>query len=267
MQLGPAPSPPVPAVDEPTPAIRLLPTGGVRAALLMLVTVLALCQVGSGVAVAEAWRSDRRLVTPRPQDLARLDELWWRLRALEQAAAVGVVLLAALWTFLALANVRRAGGGGRRAALGALAWCLPAAAVVVLARADVAERPDHWRWAAIVVPLVLAAIPLHLASGGAVALGGSRLEFRRLHLALAAAFSVQQLERQHVDLTDRAITPELGRLAIMHVTVGLLLALVVLAVADATRTLQTLVDARVERQRLNEENAALRFRLHAASLG
>lgn len=253
------------APPEPIRTIRLLPADGARVALLMLLTVLALVQIGAGVTVAEAWRAGRQLSSPLPSDLARLDELWWRLRSLEQAVAIGVVALATMWSFVALVNAHRAGSAARRAVVGAIAWLLPLASVLVLAAQGVADRPDHWRWATVAVPVVLVGAPLHVVAGGAAALGGGRLSFQRLHLVIAVAFALHQVGTRPVDLTDTGAPTDLGRLAILHVTTGLMLTLVVLAAADATRGLQALAEARVERYRASEENAALRFRLHTTA--
>lgn len=256
---------PTDAPPEPVRVIRLVPADGARVALLMLLTVLALVQIGAGVTVAEAWRAGRQLRAPLPSDLARLDELWWRLRSLEQAVAVGAVALAAVWSFIALANARRVGSAARRALLAAVAWLLPVASVAVLAAQGVADRTDYWRWATVAVPIVLAAVPLSVLGAGAAALGGGRLSFQRLHFVLAVAFALHQVGTRPVDLTDTEAASDLGRLAILHVATGLMLALVVLSAAEAARSLQSLAEARADRFRMNEENAAMRFRMHTTA--
>ena len=103
--------------------------------MLAFVGCLALLQLGSGAAVAEAWRSRHTAASAGSavtQDIVRLDSLVRELRSVEVVVAMCAVISLMLWSFFAVVNVRLAARGRRSPLLAMAAWTLVPALIAVV---------------------------------------------------------------------------------------------------------------------------------------
>ena len=244
--------------------VRQIPgTDVLRFAMVVGLAGLALLAVvGAAVMVLFFLETRDGIVLPSQRDRAweTVDRLYGAARIL----GLAVTVLAALWSFVAVFNVRLATGARRNPLLAAGAW--PAAFVTVWV---LAGRIDDSSSVGRIVLTLLAQsaalyVPFFLLERAAESAGARRTPLRITYVfAVVLLVHVQGLVTLS-DSTDTATSFDFGRLAGYLGLGALVLLLSTLAVTEACRSLAAAAryeadshNALVEQRRSIEERAAL----------
>lgn len=241
--------------------VRLLPIRPVRVVMLSFFVALSFVEIGSGVVVSEAWRRKRDFASLDLADMVRLDELLGRLRDLEAVIAALAVLATITWTFLAVSNVKRAARTSRSALFAVLAWFIAPVMVMIIGRYSDDHGIVHLGIVLLALEAMTLFLPFGLLAGASVDVGGERAPFRRWYLALVLAFVVNQVFTSPVHLDRLGPDDDLARAAVLSMLNGMVVAVMTLLAADATRALQGATSEKAFRHNQTGLDAVARFQL------
>ncbi len=250
--------------------VRQVPgTDVLRFAMVVGLAGLALLAVvGAAVMILFFLETRDGIVLPSQRDRAweTVDQLY----AAARVVGVGVTALAAVWSFVAVCNVRFATGARRNPLLAAAAWPAAFGAVWVLAgRID-----DSSTVGQVVVTLLAQAaalyVPFFLLERAAESAGARRTPLRITYVfAVVLLVYVQGLVTLS-DSTETVTSFEFGRLAGYLGLGALVLLLSTLAVTEACRSIAAAAryeadthNALVEQRRAIEDRAAMQAPVRA----
>jgi hypothetical protein len=194
-------------------------------------------------------------------DRSELSQILERLRVMESVVAAGAVAMAVVWSLVAVHNamgVMRHGTGRGYIAVGA-ALGVPPALWFISATTD----PNQTTQMAVLV-LMVQAIVLYLpfAAVGQVSevIGGPRMPFLRWYLALGAAMLLQHVFTGPLDLANPKPSDDLGRSAVMYFANAVVIGVMVVMAAEASRAMQQATNERASQRRLLHDDASQRMR-------
>jgi hypothetical protein len=236
----------------------MLPVRPLRAALLAFVSALALVEVGAGLIVGQAWRlvnSGEISATQR----ADLNAMLERLRVMENVVIAGALATTVLWSIVAVYNATVGARGGRRdGMIGAIA-CVAGPVLFLALRAAAAEEGTA-RLVMVGAQAIALYLPFWAVGRVAEGVGGPRMPFLRWYLALAGSFVVHDLFTTKLDLGNPQQSDDFGRTAIMFLVNGLVVAVMAVMAAEATRAMDRATSERALTHRLLHDDANRRER-------
>ncbi|MFZ4720309.1 MAG: hypothetical protein ACOYMR_12850 [Ilumatobacteraceae bacterium] len=236
----------------------MLPLRPLRAALLAFIGALVMVEAGSGLVAGEAWRqqSSGALSAER---LTELHDMLVNLRRLEDLVVFGILAITIVWSVLALHNATLIAHGSRTIGVLALAALFAGPMLFLVVRA---AEPSGGTGRLINVGLQVLALYLpfwglgHAADG----IGGTRLTFFRWYLALAASFLLHTLFTSRLDVLGEHGVDNLGRTTMMFFINALIVTVMGVMAAEATRGMDRSIVERALQRRLLRDDASLRTR-------
>ncbi len=236
----------------------MLPVRPLRAALLAFIGALALVEAGAGLIVGQAWRlheGDALSATERA-DLAQMLD---RLRVMENVVVAGALATTLLWSLVAVYNATFGARGGLRSGAMAAAGCVAAPILFLAFRA---AEADHGTGRLIMVGAQALALYVPFWALGRVAegVGGRRMPFLRWYMALAASFVVHDLFTTTLDLANPQQSDDFGRTAMMFLVNALVVGVMGVMAAEATRAMDRATSERALTHRLLHDDANRRER-------
>ncbi len=236
----------------------MLPVRPLRAALLAFIGALALVEAGAGLIVGQAWRlheGDALSATERA-DLAHMLE---RLRVMENVVVAGALATTLLWSLVAIYNATMGARGGLRASALAAAACVSAPVLFLAFRAAEADK-GNGRLIMVGAQALALYLPFWALGRVAEGVGGRSVPFMRWYLALAASFVVHDLFTAPLDLANPQQADDFGRTAMMFLVNALVVAVMGVMAAEATRALDRATAERSLTHRLLHDDANRRER-------
>ncbi len=167
-----------PRLDADARQVRLVPGASVlRIALVTMVAGQSLLSVVGATVMLMFWmESDDGNLTPSQRTRA-----WDALDVLHEASralAAGIVVLAMLWTFVAVLNVRRASGRRRNPLIAAVAWPAAVAGTWLIADRFVVDSSNGRVVIGFVLQALVLWVPFMLLERSADAVGARRTPLR-----------------------------------------------------------------------------------------
>jgi hypothetical protein len=236
----------------------MLPVRPLRAALLAFIGALALVEAGAGLIVGQAWRlheGDALSATER-SDLAQMLE---RLRVMENVVVAGALATTLLWSLVAIANATFGARGGLRNGAFAAAGCVASPILFLAFRAGEADGGSG-RLVVVGAQALALYLPFWALGRVAVGVGGRSIPFMRWYLALAASFVVHDLFTTSLDLANPQQADDFGRTSMMFLVNALVVAVMGVMAAEATRAMDRATSERALTHRLLHDDANRRER-------
>ncbi len=236
----------------------MLPVRPLRAALLAFLSALALVEVGAGLIVGQAWRlvNSGEITAAERADLSAMLE---RLRVMEDVVIAGALATTLLWSLVAITNATFGARGSRRSGLIGAGACAAGPLMFLVFRAAAA---DHGTGHVVMIGAQALSLYAPFWAIGRVAegVGGPRMPFLRWYLALAASFVVHDLFTSGLDLGNPQQADDFGRTATMFLVNGLVVAVMAVMAAEATRAMDRATAERALTHRLLHDDANRRER-------
>lgn len=250
------------------PAAVLLPVRSIRAGLLAFFSALAFIEVGAGLVVAEAWKLQRDGGSLLSTDRWHLDQILDRLRVMEGVVAAGATATTILWSFVAVHNASQVGRGARRTAvLAMMVWVAAPAALISSRALDHGGHSRPMSAAMLMMQALVLYTPFFVTGKVADSVGAPRMPFLRWYLTVAAAFAVHHVFTGTLDLGHARAADDFGRTAMLYFVNGLIVALMAVLAAEASRGVQAAVEERAWQQRLLHDDAHQRVRAASGEHG
>lgn len=241
--------------------VRLLPIRPIRAGVLSFLTALAFIEVGAGVVVAEAWKLHRDHAVLSVDDVWQLHQLLERLRVMEVVVAGGAVATTVLWSFVAVSNASHvARNSGRTAILTVVAWLAAPVAVVALGSFEQVDRSLQVSVVLLMAQAIVMYLPFGMIAKASSKVGGPGMPFLRWYLAVALAFAVHHVFTGSLDLAAPTPGDDLGRTAMLYLVNGVVVGVIVVMAAEATRSMQKATKERASQHDLLQADAHQRVR-------
>ena len=241
----------------------MLPLRPIRAALLAFIAGLALAEVGAGLVAGQAWRLEAQHGSLSFDERWQLHQMLERLRVMEDVVVAGVVATTLLWMALAVHNATRGARGSIQAAIvAAVAGVSTPVVFLALRAADGNDGSEGSiaRWLLLAGSALVLYAPFWATGRVSEGIGGPRTPFLRWWLGLAASFVVHQVFTTAVDLSDPQPTDDFGRTAMMFLINAVVVSVMALMAAEATREMERAVDERALTYRVLHDDANLRVR-------
>lgn len=238
----------------------MLPVRPIRAALLAFIAGLALAEVGAGLVAGQAWRLESQHGTLSFDERWQLHQMLERLRVMEDVVVAGVVATTLLWMALAVHNATRGARGSVRAAMVAAVAGVATPMVFLALRAVDDGEQSTTRWLLLAGSALVLYAPFWATGRVSEGIGGPRTPFLRWWLGLAASFVVHEVFTTSVDLSDPQPSDDFGRTAMMFLINAVVVAVMALMAAEATREMERATDERALTYRVLHDDANMRMR-------
>jgi hypothetical protein len=220
--------------------VRLIPGDNLlRLAIGTLLAGLAMLWVIGAAVVLSFWlESDGGdlLVSQR----ARAQDGLSALQAAATSVAVALLVVATLWTFVAVTNARMASGTRRNPLVAAAAWPAATLGVMVVADRFVVDQPAGSVLLGLALQIALLWVPFRLLERVATTVDARRVPVRTAMISVALVLVFTQVQG---GLTGVGDATDVGRFAALLALGALVQLLATLAVTEACRT----IDAATER--------------------
>jgi hypothetical protein len=234
--------------------------------MLAFLTALAFLEVGAGAVVAEAWKLERDRGVLLLSDRYELSQLLDRLRVMQGVVTAGAIATTIVWSILAIYNAMRVArrGGVRDAVIAFGAWVV--CSVLVLAIATGKYEDQTTTTAVLLLMLQAGLLYLPFAATGKVSegIGGQRMPFLRWYLVVLGAYFVQHVFTGPLDLANPKPVDDLGRTAVMYFVNAVIVGVMVVMAAEASRSMQQATLLRSSQRRLLHDDAHQRMRVSVA---
>jgi hypothetical protein len=234
--------------------------------MLAFLTALAFIEVGAGAVVAEAWKLERDRGVLLLGDRYELSQLLDRLRVMEGVVTAGAIATTMVWSVLAIFNAMRVArrGGVRDAVIALGAWVACPVLVLAIAAGDYEDQTTTT--AVLLLMLQAGLLYLPFAATGKVSegVGGQRMPFLRWYMAVLAAYFVQHVFTGPLDLANPSPNDDLGRTAVMYFVNAVIVGVMVVMAAEASRSMQQATLLRSSQRRLLHDDANQRVRVSIA---
>lgn len=234
--------------------------------MLAFLTALAFIEVGAGAVVAEAWKLEHDRGVLLLSDRDELSQLLDRLRVMEGVVTAGAIATTIVWSILAVYNAMRVArrGGVRDAVIAFGAWV--ACPLLVLAIATGKYEDQTTTTAVLLLMLQAGLLYLPFAAIGKVSegIGGQRMPFLRWYLVALGAYFVQHVFTGPLDLANPKPADDLGRTAVMYFVNAVIVGVMVVMAAEASRSMQQATLLRSSQRRLLHDDAHQRMRVSVA---
>ena len=236
----------------------MLPVRPLRAALLAFVGALALVEVGAGLIVGQGWRlvNSGEITASQRADLNAMLE---RLRVMEDVVIAGALATTLLWSMVAIYNATLGARGSRRNGMFGAIACVAGPLLFLAFRAAAADEGTG-RLVMIGAQAISLYLPFWAVGRVAEGVGGPRMPFLRWYLALAGSFVVHDLFTSKLDLGNPQQSDDFGRTAIMFLVNALVVAVMGVMAAEATRAMDRATAERALTHRLLHDDANRRER-------
>lgn len=242
-----------------TEPIRLVPMPGLRGLVLFFLIGIAACEVGLGVAVAEAWRNSRR---GGSGNVASITDAIERLSSIRSVFLFGLLAAAALWLLVLLINTARSTPRHSYENHLFVRGMFVSSVVMVVA---LVTRSRALLPADVSTTLAVGALmwaPFALIDGASIRLATSRVSVRSWYVMLLAALVIHTFFTSRLDLASAPSATRVGRTALLHASSGLLMGLAALFAADTTNSLREAINSKVDRYQHLVDDARSRGRHH-----
>jgi len=228
--------------------------------MLAFVAALALAEVGAGLVAGQAWRLESQHGTLSFDERWQLHQMLERLRVMEDVVVAGVVATTLLWMALAVHNATRgARGSVHAAAVAGLAGVATPIVFLSLRAVDDGDASTA-RWLLLAGSALVLYAPFWATGRVSEGIGGPRTPFLRWWLGLAASFVVHEVFTTAIDLSDPQPSDDFGRTAMMFLINAVVVAVMALMAAEATREMERAIDERALTYRVLHDDANLRVR-------
>ena len=245
----------------------LLPVKPIRAGMLAFFSALAFIEVGAGAVVAEVWKLDRDSGSILPADRSQLAQILERLRVMEGVVAAGATATAILWSFVAVHNASRVGRNARRTAvLAMVAWVVAPVSLIVSRATDHGVHSPTVKVAMLMAQALVLYTPFAMMAKVTDTVGGPRVPFIRWYVMVAAAFTVHHVFTGALDLARPLPSDNFGRTAMLYLVNAVVVGLMAVMAAEASRGMHVATDERAWQNRLSQDDAHLRLRGGIATL-
>ncbi len=238
----------------------MLPVRPIRAALLAFIAALALAEVGAGLVAGQAWRIESQHGTLSFDERWELHQLLERLRVMEDVVVAGVVATTLLWMALAVHNAIRGARGSVPAAMVAVVAGAATPIVFLALRAVDDGEQSTTRWLLLAGSALVLYAPFWATGRVSESIGGPRTPFLRWWMGMAASFVVHQLFTTALDLSDPQPADDFGRTAMMFLINAVVVAVMALMAAEATREMERATLERALTYRVLHDDANMRVR-------
>ncbi len=234
--------------------------------MLSFLTALAFIEVGAGVVVAEAWKLHRDRASLSVDEVWSLHQLLERLRVLEMVVAGGAAATTILWSFLAVSNASHVARNSRRlAVITVVAWGAAPLVLIGLGAFDSSNRTAQVAVLVLMAQAIAMYAPFGLIARASSRVGGASLPFLRWYLAVTLAFAVHHVFTGSLDLAAPSPSDDLGRTAMLYLVNGVIVGVIVVMAAEATRSMQVATSERLAQHRMLHADAHQRTRSHVTS--
>jgi hypothetical protein len=227
--------------------------------MLSFFAALAIIEVGAGAVVAEAWKLHHDRITVLADERMQLHDLLERLRVMEGVVAGGAVAATLWWSFLAVHNASQATRTQRTAAFGAAAWVLTPMMLVAIAHFDRPDAPMQITLVLIGLRAFALYLPFGVLATATWRVGGPRSPFLWWYIAVVLAFGVHKVFAGSLDLLAANQVDDLGRTAALYFVNGVVVAVIALMAAEASRTMNDATVARARQHMQLHDDALARF--------
>ncbi len=252
--------------DQERSRVGLLPVRPARAGVLSFLTALAFIEVGAGVVVAEAWKLHRDRASLSVDEVWSLHQLLERLRVMEMVVAGGAAATTILWSFLAVSNASHVARNSRRLAIvTVVAWGAAPLVLIGLGSMDSSSRSTQVAVLVLMAQAVAMYAPFGLIARASSRVGGASLPFLRWYLAVTLAFAVHHVFTGSLDLAVPSPSDDLGRTAMLYLVNGVIVGVIVVMAAEATRSMQVATSERLAQHQMLHADAHQRTRSHVTS--
>ena len=238
----------------------MLPVRPIRAALLAFIAGLALAEVGAGLVAGQAWRIESQHGSLSFDERWQLHQMLERLRVMEDVVVAGVVATTLLWMAIAVHNATRGARGSVSAAVVAAVAGVSTPIVFLALRAMDDGNGSTSRGLLLAASALVLYAPFWATGRVSEGIGGPRTPFLRWWLGLAASFVVHELFTTSVNLADPQPSDDFGRTAMMFLINAVVVAVMALMAAEATREMERATDERALTYRVLHDDANLRVR-------
>lgn len=243
-----------------TASVRLVPVRPLRAGMLAYIAALAAIEVVAGVVVAFAYYEQNTRVSVSADELQRLAELFSRLRIIEAVVAAGAVITTVLWSFTVVRNASAACRNGRSGSAAVVSWALVPVLVLVLADVRSDTTPRTVSVAVLVAQAAVMYLPFGTIAVASRRVGGTAFPFVRWYVALTLTFLVHEMFTGSFNLADKKPSDDLGRAAALMIASALVLGLMVIMAGEASQSMESATQRRLDTHRSWREEALQRFR-------
>ncbi|MDO8392330.1 MAG: hypothetical protein Q7V57_17795 [Actinomycetota bacterium] len=242
-----------------------MPVRPLRAGMLAYIAALAAIEVVVGVVVAFAYYEQNTRVSVDQAELQRLAELFSRLRIIEAVVAAGAVITTVLWSFTVVRNASAACRNGRSGAAAVVSWALVPVLVFVLADIRSEATPRTVSVSVLVAQAAVMYLPFGTIAVASRRVGGTTMPFVRWYIALTSTFIVHEAFTGSFNLADKKPSDDLGRAAALMIASALVLGLMVIMAGEASQSMESATERRLETHRSWRDEALRRFRAVASA--
>jgi hypothetical protein len=234
--------------------------------MLAFITALAFIEIGAGAVVAEAWKLERDRGVLMLSDRYELSQLLDRLRVMEGVVTAGAIAMTIVWSVLAVYNAMRvARRGGRRDAVIAFgAWVACPVLVMAIAAGDYESQTTTTAVLLLMLQAGLLYMPFAATGKVSEGVGGQRMPFLRWYIAVLGAYFVEHVFTGPLDLGRPTPSDDLGRTAVMYFVNAVVIGVIVVMAAEASRSMQQATLMRSSQRRLLHDDAHQRVRVSIA---
>lgn len=236
--------------------------------MLAFLTALAFVEVGAGAVVAQAWNLERKRGVLLLSERTQLSELLDRLRVMSGVVTAGAIATIVVWSLLAIYNAMRVArfGARRDAVIAFAAWITCPILVLAIAAGDYESQTTTTAVLLLMLQAVLLFMPFSTTGKVSEGVGGQRMPFLRWYVAVLAAYFVEHVFTAPLDLGDPKPGDDLGRTAVMYFVNAVIIGVMVVMAAEASRSMQQATLMRSSQRRLLSDDANQRVRVALSEL-